>query len=1069
MKKFAFHISKIFALLTIFSSIAFAQNTDGKGGIIGGGSGMPKGFPIHTDSTVNMDLPTYRERIFGALDLSPANIPSGCLMEYSLFGWDKTKNTLASPADSVNSPDVWFRLYALLRKAAVNSATSLPHSADSLQHIAQRYFVSGDTIPAFVLNHAYQTIRQNSYAEGCFTIDQDNLRLYDVMGRSTNPYATERLFAVGFFKTNFVANRAYRFHFPQSLWVGRTTPLNIDFGDGQGFRTVAPNSYVQVIYAQAGNRTIQVQKPNPATGGRTESFVVQITKIAVVPGAFQEIGNGVTHDFDWFLQSNYAYQGEKTSLHARVYLGCGGKLDRPVYILEGFDPNGEYGADDLFNDFYDLRDPATPNLPNTDFLRSLYTQGYDLIFVNWQQGNSAIEANALLLETLIEYTNSRCENLRQPGTVIGVSMGGLIARFALKSMEDKGKQHQVSNYFSYDSPHQGVFIPIGLQFILENLIEHFEGASVFFKTFANSIASANSVAAAQMMTVLYSRNPAKQAQTIAIRRAFAAKLEALGYPSQCQNHAIALGLSSGLRAQDFEPRTEILTAWANYALVNINLWAAASPAVGQTATVGTYTYLGIITPKLFGIFPYITLTLRFDWVRMTTPEILDNIYDNASGSSNTTQFRIADAFPAIPLLSNSGTNGNDFHTFVPAVSALDLRNQNYGQNDIWLSRRLQFNLVAVDSIIQLNPRILTNTRGSRLCPFNTYTNTSTLQHLTYLVDIMRYMHQIMAGSPNFILACFGLCQNNASAGITGTPVLCASTPSGSYVNSYTLGFNESVRWIFSSNLRPVVGGVNNNNRIDLELINPNDNTPQTVEMAVFNNTTNCSSLSNRMNVWVGDLSTYPSDKVKIRNRGGFANDEICHTSYNHFSVSFLPIIPGNPALFEYEWYVQFNNTQTLLSSGIGNSSVMYQAPLLPNGVFQMPLFVSVRIKNTCGGDWSSYGKTYTVLRSIGGLTCAMEGNGKIAQPSSIKAYPNPTADKLNLAFENLSSPVAQISVQNSLGVKVLETSKIDVSKENITSLDLGHLPDGLYVLTVVFENGERSNVKVVVQKGNIAN
>jgi hypothetical protein len=94
---------------------------------------------------------------------------------------------------------------------------------------------------------------------------------------------------------------------------------------------------------------------------------------------------------------------------------------------------------------------------------------------------------------------------------------------------------------------------------------------------------------------------------------------------------------------------------------------------------------------------------------------------------------------------------------------------------------------------------------------------------------------------------------------------------------------------------------------------------------------------------------------------------------------------------------------------------------------------------------------------------------RVSQPPSIKAYPNLTADKLNLAFENLSSPVAQISVQNSLGVKVLETTKIDVSKENITSLDLGHLPDGLYVLTVVFENGERSNIKVVVQKGNIAN
>ncbi len=178
MKKFAF--SLLFSSFVLWYNMAcFAQiNTDGKGGI--GSTLPPKGFPITTDSTVNMDLPTYRERIFGTLDLSAANIPSGCLMEYSLFGWDKTKYTLASTADSINSPSAWFRLYALLRKSIVNSATSLPPSADSLHAIAKSYYVSGDTIPAFVLNKTYHTIRQNSYAEGCFTIDQDQIRLYDV-------------------------------------------------------------------------------------------------------------------------------------------------------------------------------------------------------------------------------------------------------------------------------------------------------------------------------------------------------------------------------------------------------------------------------------------------------------------------------------------------------------------------------------------------------------------------------------------------------------------------------------------------------------------------------------------------------------------------------------------------------------------------------------------------------------------------------------------------------------------------------------------------------------------------
>ncbi len=326
-----------------------------------------------------------------------------------------------------------------------------------------------------------------------------------------------------------------------------------------------PNSYHRIIYSQTGNGLIQIRKPAVGSGGRVESFVVQVVPIAITPGAFAEDANGgVIQDFDWFLQSNEAYQGEKTSLHARVYLGCGGRLDRPVFILEGFDPSGSYGADDLFNSFYRVPNGVTPN---RDFLRSLYAQGCDLIFVNWNNNHAAIEANALLLETLIDYTNSRCDNLRMPGTVIGVSMGGLIARFALRSMENKGKQHRVGNYFSYDSPHQGAFIPIGLQFIMETALNDFESihfiADLFSPSVSNTFAAARAVAAAQMMVVKYSRNPFHQAANINIRNAFAAKLEALGYPQQCQNHAIAMGNSAGALGQNqaFQPHDRLLTAW----------------------------------------------------------------------------------------------------------------------------------------------------------------------------------------------------------------------------------------------------------------------------------------------------------------------------------------------------------------------------------------------------------------------------------------------------------------------------------------------------------------------------
>jgi len=50
-----------------------------------------------------------------------------------------------------------------------------------------------------------------------------------------------------------------------------------------------------------------------------------------------------------------------------------------------------------------------------------------------------------------------------PLVVGGFSMGGLITRYALAKLEMMRMDHRTSHYFSFDSPHQGAWIPISLQ------------------------------------------------------------------------------------------------------------------------------------------------------------------------------------------------------------------------------------------------------------------------------------------------------------------------------------------------------------------------------------------------------------------------------------------------------------------------------------------------------------------------------------------------------------------------------------------------------------------------------
>jgi triacylglycerol esterase/lipase EstA (alpha/beta hydrolase family) len=71
--------------------------------------------------------------------------------------------------------------------------------------------------------------------------------------------------------------------------------------------------------------------------------------------------------------------------------------------------------------------------------------------------------NAQLFEEAMERINGMRNSIHDKNYVIGIGMGGLVARYALKNMEQQGKVHDVCKYISINTPHKGANIPIGLQ------------------------------------------------------------------------------------------------------------------------------------------------------------------------------------------------------------------------------------------------------------------------------------------------------------------------------------------------------------------------------------------------------------------------------------------------------------------------------------------------------------------------------------------------------------------------------------------------------------------------------
>ncbi len=137
-----------------------------------------------------------------------------------------------------------------------------------------------------------------------------------------------------------------------------------------------------------------------------------------------------------------------------------GILDKPVIFVEGYDPKNQ-----TFPEFYYHRG-----------IGDLVYGGRDLIVVNFPDGAKDTDANALFLQSIIEETNSNKIG-DSPLAVIGYSMGGIVARKALKRMELMGLQHNTSLYVSYDSPHVGANFPSALRDTIEGLVAKLDSAT----------------------------------------------------------------------------------------------------------------------------------------------------------------------------------------------------------------------------------------------------------------------------------------------------------------------------------------------------------------------------------------------------------------------------------------------------------------------------------------------------------------------------------------------------------------------------------------------------------------
>ena len=170
------------------------------------------------------------------------------------------------------------------------------------------------------------------------------------------------------------------------------------------------------------------------------------------------------------ITADKTFQGVKGKANVTVdYANADMKFRKPLIVVEGFDPWNILKPEDpagfttintFLNDVTFSLSTSLQNLLQGNF------QQYDIVYVDWNNGTDYLERNAYVLESVIDWVNNKKASdgvSTEPNVVWGQSMGGVIARYALKDMENSSDHHQVRLFISHDAPQQGANVPEGYQ------------------------------------------------------------------------------------------------------------------------------------------------------------------------------------------------------------------------------------------------------------------------------------------------------------------------------------------------------------------------------------------------------------------------------------------------------------------------------------------------------------------------------------------------------------------------------------------------------------------------------
>jgi len=510
-------------------------------------------------TTYAQELTLYNSKMNSIFQyVNKSSISTGILHDFGLHLIDPIHyNGVAMNDENYIDIDVWKSLYWGIYSSKVNNNTVLltPDQMNTL--------ISNEASTSLAVMHLkYDIYRQDAVSAGLVTVN--NEQIYDVSGK--NPYEQKMLFVIAP-KEKYYYGKTVSFKYNPNLFVNNTgktvSSLQINFNnENGGYKTVSLNANISHTFSSIGIKDIYFRITY--TDNTTYTCRSKISIANELPVTLRSADDSLT------ISNPSQHSGGKIQIQYATN-NTSRKLIRPLIIAEGFDPSKVLGGRGLDIDYiteFGLLGSLNNGNPN---IWNSIRNTFDIVYLDYEDGLDDIRKNAKLFQEVIEYVNNNKIG-GNPNIVMGISMGGLVARYALRKMETENKDHDTWKFISVDSPHKGANVPIGFQALIRHL-EDLKFSVMFINLFQaknlndikKALALLDSKAAKQMLTYYVNSNFQINNSE---HDSFQSEYDNLGFPLRCENISIANG--SGNATNVFNPGV-IIAQMDNYK-ISLNEW-----------------------------------------------------------------------------------------------------------------------------------------------------------------------------------------------------------------------------------------------------------------------------------------------------------------------------------------------------------------------------------------------------------------------------------------------------------------------------------------------------------------